>query len=223
MRLTLYYHPLASYCHKVLIALYEHGLDFERRIIDLGNAAERAELRALWPVGKFPVVRDHDRARDVAESSIIIEYLDLHAGGRPLIPREPAAALEARLWDRVCDNYIQGPMQEIVRDRITNAQGDLAPARALLSTAYGMLERQLALKEWLAAPDFGLADCSAAPALFYASTMVPFAEPQHNLRRYFERLMARPSVRRVIAEAEPYFNLYPFAAAIPARFRRAAS
>jgi glutathione S-transferase len=222
MRLTLYYHPLASYCHKALIALYEHGLEFERRIIDLGNAAERAELCALWPVGKFPVIRDHDRQRDVAESSIIIEYLDLHGGGRPLIPRDPSAALEARLWDRVCDNYVQGPMQEIVRDRLTGGQGDLAAARGLLATAYGMLQRQLRSGPWLAGADFSLADCAAAPALFYASTLVPFESGQDGLRRYFERLTARPSVRRVIDEAAPYFHLYPFAEAIPARFRGAA-
>ena len=80
MHLTLYYHPLSSYCHKVLVALYEHGIDFDGRIIDLGNQADRAELAALWPFTKFPVLRDHTGERDVVESSIIIEYLDLHAG-----------------------------------------------------------------------------------------------------------------------------------------------
>jgi glutathione S-transferase len=222
MALTLYYHPLASYCHKVLIALYERGLEFERRIIDLGKASERAELCALWPVGKFPVIRDHDRARAVAESSVIIEYLDRQGGSvAPLIPAAPDAALAARLWDRVCDNYVQGPMQEIVLDRIRGADGDLGAARSLLATAYGMLERQLSPGPWLAGAEFSLADCAAAPALFYASTLVPFAKPQRNLHDYFERLIARPSVRRVIEEAEPYFGLYPFAEAIPARFRRA--
>ena len=222
MALTLYYHPLASYCHKVLIALYERGIEFERRIIDLGNASERAELCALWPVGKFPVIRDHDGARDVAESSIIVEYLDRRGGSAaPLIPAAPDAALAARLWDRVCDNYVQGPMQEIVLDRIKGANGDLGPARSLLAMAYGMLERRLAVGPWLAGAEFSLADCAAAPALFYASTLVPFAKPQHNLQRYYERLVERPSVRRVIEEAEPYFDLYPFVEAIPARFRRA--
>jgi glutathione S-transferase len=221
MALTLYYHPLSSYCHKVLIALYEHGTEFERRVIDLGDAGERAELCALWPVGKFPVIRDRDRI--VAESSIIIEYLDEeHARSNPLIPRDPKDALKARLWDRVCDNYVHNPMQQIVLDRIMGVNGDLAPARALLATAYGMLDRQLASGPWLVGEDFTLADCAAAPALFYASTLVPFEKPQQNLRSYFERLVARPSIRLVIAEAEPYFEMYPFVEAIPQRFRRAA-
>ena len=223
MALTLYYHPLASYCHKVLIALYERGLEFERRIIDLGDASDRAELAAIWPPAKFPVLRDRACGRDLAESTIIVEYLDRCGGSsRPLIPADPDAALEARLWDRVCDNHVQGPVQELVRDRLTGANGDMAAARSLLATAYGMLERQLASGLWLAGAEFSLADCAAAPALFYASTLVPFAEQQHNLRRYFERLVTRPSVRRVIEEAEPYFEHYPFAEAIPERFRRAA-
>jgi glutathione S-transferase len=125
------------------------------------------------------------------------------------------------LWDRVCDNHVQGPMQEIVRDRLTGAHGDMAPARSQLATAYGMLERQLTPGRWLAGKEFSVADCAAAPALFYASTLVPFAERQHNLRGYFERLIEQPSVRRVIEEAEPYFEHYPFAEAIPTRFRRA--
>src|SRR5512139_1657695 len=98
--LTLYYHPLASFCHKVLIALYENGTEFERRIIDLADEAERAELQALWPVGKFPVIRDSVRGRSVPESSVIIEYLDHHfPGAQPLLPRDWDAALEVRLWD----------------------------------------------------------------------------------------------------------------------------
>jgi len=221
MSLTLYYHPLSSYCHKVLVALYERGSEFERRIIDLGNASDRAELAAIWPPVKFPVLRDHARGRDLAESTIIVEYLDRCEGSGPgMVPADPEVALVARLWDRVCDNYLQGPLQEIVRDRITGARGDLAPARALLATAYGMLEKQLATGPWLAGADFTLADCAAAPALFYAGTLVPFAQPQHNLKQYFERLVARRSVRRVIEEAEPYFGMYPFVEAIPDRFRR---
>ena len=223
MDLTLYYHPLASYCHKVLVALYERGLEFERRIINLGDAGDRAELAGIWPLVKFPVLRDRARGRNLAESTIIIEYLDRLGGSAVgLIPADPDAALEARLWDRVCDNHVQGPMQEIVRDRLTGANGDMSAARSLLATAYGMLERQLASGPWLAGADFSVADCAAAPALFYSSTLVAFAEQQRNWRSYLERLSERPSVRRVIEEAEPYFEHYPFAEAIPARFRRAA-
>ena len=142
MRITLYYHPLASFCQKVLIALYEGGIAFERRVINLGDQGDRAELQALWPLCKFPVVRDHVRGRDLPETSIIIEYLDQFlAGKRPMIPGSFDDALEVRLWDRIFDNYVQGPMQEIVLDRIRGVGGDLSGARASLDTVYGMVDR----------------------------------------------------------------------------------
>jgi glutathione S-transferase len=219
MSLTLYYHPLSSYCHKVLIALYEHGVDFEKRIIDLGNAEEKAELQALWPIGKFPVFRDHTAQFDVAESTIIIEYLDHYfAGQTRLIPGNWDTALEVRLWDRICDNYLQTPVQQIVLDRIIGANGNLTPQRSTLQTVYGMLDRQLATSTWLASDEFSLADCAAAPALFYASTLERFPEEQRHLNAYFDRLMDRPSVQQVIDEARPYFSLYPFEQDIPQRF-----
>ena len=218
--LTLYYHPLASYCHKALIALYEHGIEFEPRIIDLGDARQRDELRAISPLGKFPVIRDHSRQRDLAESTIIVEYIDRHfSGGRQLIPEDWEAALDVRLWDRICDNYVQSPMQEIVGDRLRGTRGDMAGARATLATAYRMIDRQVAARTWLAGDEFTLADCAAAPALFFASTIEPFPGDAASLHQYFERLVTRPSFRRVIDEARPYFHLYPFADAIPSRFR----
>lgn len=220
MPLTLYFHPLASFCHKVLIALYEHGIEFERRIIDLANDADRAELQALWPIGKFPVIRDHARQRDVPESSVIIEYLDrYHAGPHHLLPGDWDTALEVRLWDRFFDHYIQGPMQQIVADRLRGSAGDMTNARATLMTAYGMLERQMTSRTWVASPDFSMADCAAAPALFYASTLLPCPDGYRHLSAYFDRLTHRPSFQRVIDEARPYFCLYPFADAIPERFR----
>ncbi|MBV6824573.1 glutathione S-transferase family protein [Pseudomonas sp. PD9R] len=220
MPLTLYYHPLSSYCHKVLIALYEHGVDFERRMIDLSNDADRSELQALWPLCKFPVIRDHTRQRDVPESSVIIEYLDrFHAGPQLLIPGDWDTALEVRLWDRFFDLYIQTPMQQIVADRIHATNGDLSRERAMLTTAYAMLERQLTSRTWVAGADFSLADCAACPALFYASTLLPFPDDHRHLRTYFERLVLRPSYHRVIDEARPWFSYYPFAEAIPERFR----
>ncbi|WP_460156530.1 glutathione S-transferase family protein [Pseudomonas sp. S2_H10] len=217
MSLTLYFHPLSSFCHKALIALYELDIEFEKRIIDLGNAADRAELQALWPLGKFPVIRDHARNKAVPESSVIIEYLDRQAH---LIPEAWEAALEVRLWDRFFDLHVQVPMQKIVADRINAANGDLTRERAALTTAYGMLELQLAGKTWVAGPAFSMADCAAAPALFYASTLVPFADEHRHLRAYFDRLVQRPSVKRVIDEARPYFSMYPFAEAIAPRFRK---
>lgn len=220
MSLTLYYHPLASFCHKVLIALYENDVEFERRFINLADEADRAELQALWPMGKFPVIRDHARNRDVAESSIIIEYIDhFFAGERPLIPSEWEDALDVRLWDRFFDNYVHGPMQQIVGDRLRGAQGDLTNERSTLDTAYGMIDKRMASRTWVAGPGFSMADCAAVPALFYASTLQPFPSGCIHLAAYFERLMERPSVRRTIEEAKPYFPLYPFADDLPARFR----
>jgi glutathione S-transferase len=220
MPLTLYYHPLASFCHKVLIALYENGTAFERRIIDLADDADRAALQAIWPLGKFPVIRDHGRKRDLPEATIIIEYLDhFYAGGHRLIPGDWEAALEVRLWDRFFDNYVQEPLQQIVGDRLSGAKGDLTKQRSTLKTAYVMLDRQMASSTWVTGQDFSMADCAAAPALFYASTLEPFADEFSHLRAYFDRLTHRPSFQRVIDEARPYFPLYPFADAIPTRFR----
>jgi glutathione S-transferase len=219
MSLTLFYHPLASYCHKVLIALYENDTAFERRIIDLGDDKDKADLLALWPIGKFPVIRDHDRKRDVAETTIIIEYLDhFHPGARPLIPREWEDALLTRQWDRFFDNYLQGPLQRIVADHLRGGKGDGGNERAMLETAYAMIDQRMADRTWIAGQGFGMAECAAAPALFYCSTVHPLPQSHGHLRAYFDRLMERTSVQRVIEEAKPYFLHYPFAEAIPKRF-----
>jgi glutathione S-transferase len=219
MALTLYYHPLSSYCHKVLIALYEANTAFVGQIIDLGNESHRAMLQAHWPLGKFPVLHDSERNLSLPESSIIVEYLDRFAGAKPLIPVDQDSALQARLWDRILDNYLQTPMQEIVVDRLRQTNADMTGARALLSASYQLINQQLANRKWIAHDTFSLADCAAAPALFYAHTLVPIPDENELLRAYFDRLMDRPSVRRVIAEARPFFHLYPFADAIPDRFK----
>lgn len=218
MSLTLYYHPLASYCHKVLVALYEHEIAFEARIIDLGAEADRAELGALWPFCKFPLLRDHERQRTVPESSIIIEYLDPFAARPPLIPQDANDALQVRLWDRIVDSYVHEPMQDIVLDHLRGAKGDTTTLRATIQTAYSLIDTQVATRPWMAGQTFSMADCAAAPALFYAHTLESFPEPLVHLRAYFERLMKRPSVQRVLEEARPYFPMYPFHSAIPARF-----
>jgi len=219
MSLTLYYHPLASFCHKVLIALYENNTAFERRIINLGEPADRAELAAIWPLCRFPVLRDDARGRDVPETSIIIEYLDQHyPGGQDLLPDDPEVALEVRLWDRFFDHYVQEPMQAIVLARLNDIQCDLTSDRTKLKTAYKMIEQRMASREWMNGAEFSLADCAAAPALFYAATVLPFPEEYDALSGYFERLIARPSVQRVLEEAKPYFQLYPFYDDIPERF-----
>lgn len=223
MSLTLYFHPLASYCHKVLIALYESATPFDARIVNFGDPGDAAQVAALWPVGKIPILRDTERGRTVPESTVIIEYLAMHvAAAAPLLPSDAEARLEVRLWDRFYDNYVQTPMQKIVADRL-RAEGErdprgVADARAQLISAYGMLERQLSRGAWSVGDRFTLADCAAAPALFYASILEPFQEQHTLLASYFDRLTDRPSVRRTIDEARPYFPDFPFNKAIPARF-----
>ncbi|WFU10793.1 glutathione S-transferase family protein [Rhizobium sp. CB3090] len=224
MSLILYQHPLASFCHKVLMALYENGTPFESRIIDLGNEESRASLLRLWPICKFPVLRDEALDSTIPETSIIIEYLDRHyPGPTPLLPLDPTDALCVRLWDRFFDLYVQEPMQAIVADiRRPEDERDpkaVAQAQALLRTAYGMIEQQLAGKLWIAGDTLTMADCAAAPALFYAETLVPFDEQHTGLQQYYQRLLDRPSFARVLDEAMPYFHLYPYSQKLPARFR----
>ena len=220
MSLTLYYHPLSSYCHKVLIALYEAGTSFDAEIIDLGNEAQRATLGSHWALCKFPVIYDSDRDRSLPESSTIIEYLDrYYPGNKPLIPIDGESAIEVRLWDRIFDNYVHTPVQQIVGDRIQQAHAGMAGQYSLLEATYRLIDRQVAARDWAAHEEFSLADCAAAPALFYANTLQPLPPELDHLCGYFERLMERPSVRRTVAQARPYFPFYPFADAIPQRFR----
>ncbi|MCU6501439.1 glutathione S-transferase family protein [Rugamonas sp. A1-17] len=219
MSLTLYYHPLASFCHKVLIALYENATPFDKRLINLGEEGDRAELEAIWPLCKFPVLRDHERGRDVPETSVIIEYLDRYfPGPQDLIPADWEAALDVRLWDRFFDHYVQEPVQTIVGGHLSGMQCDQTKERTKLKTAYKMIEKRMATRRWMCGEAFSMADCAAAPALFYAATLLPFPEEYQQLNDYFERLVTRPSVQRVLDEAKPYFSMYPFVEDIPERF-----
>lgn len=223
MALTLYLHPLASFCHKVLIGLYENGTPFEARIVDFSDPGSAAAHIERWPVGKIPVLHDAVGNRVVAETSIIIEYLQhQYPGPTKLIPDDEARQLDVRLWDRFFDLYVSVPMQKIVGDRIRpNGAKDphgVADAHATLETAYGMLEGQLYGRQWGTGEDFTMADCSALPALFFASIVHPFGDDRPQLRDYLERLLARPSVQRVITEAQPYFRFFPYRDAMPKRF-----
>jgi glutathione S-transferase len=214
MALQLHMHPLASFCQKVLIALYENDTPFEPRIVDLGNAAAGAAFKALWPMGKMPVLRDDARDRTIAESSIIIEYLDQHyPGAARLIPADPELALQARFGDRFYDIYVHEPMQKIVTDRLRpagkNDPHGVEQARALMQTAYGMIERAMQSRTWAAGDVFTLADCAAAPALFYANKVAPFRETYPHVGDYFDRLMERPSFARAVRQAEPYLKQFP--------------
>jgi glutathione S-transferase len=214
MSLTLYFHPLASYCHKVLIALYENDTPFKANNVDLSNPSERAALLALWPVGKFPVLRDDAGNQTLPESSVIIEYLDRHfPGPTRFVPDDADLALQTRLRDRFYDLYVHEPVQKIVGDRL-RPQGEkdsrgVEEARARLLTSYGMIDREMATRTWAMGDAFSLADCAAAPALFYANEVCSIGEGQENLKAYFDRLKARPSYARVLKEAEPYFAMFP--------------
>jgi glutathione S-transferase len=214
MSLKLYYHPLSSYCWKALIALYEHEADFTKVMINLGDPNERAALLKLSPIGKFPVLVDEARGRTLPESSIIIEYLDRHhAGATRLLPADPDRALAVRQADRFYDLYVHTPMQKITIDRMrpeghTDPQG-IAEARAQLGVALGMIEADMASHPWAAGESFSMADCAAAPPLFYVDRMTPLRAGHPAVADYLDRLKARPSIARVIAEAEPYFHMVP--------------
>jgi glutathione S-transferase len=197
--LELYMHPLASYCWKVLLAFYETDTPFTPHHIDLADAAQRTELIALWPFARFPVLRDHARGETVVETSIIIEYLARHC---PATARLVPDDLDVRFRDRFYDLYVMDPMALIVRDMLR--PGDpaiVANAKQTLLTAYDVIET------WTERPDFTLADCAAAPSLFYANELVPIERPK--TRAYLDRLLARPSMIRVRREAEPYWHLFP--------------
>jgi glutathione S-transferase len=220
--LTLHYHPLSSCCHKVLIALDELGLDVEKRLLNLSDPQERAAFVALWPTGKMPVLVD--RGKVVPETSIIIEHLQQHYGApeRSLLPADPERALEVRLWDRLLDLYVMTPMQaltaDLLRPESERDPTNVAEARARLLSSYAMIDGQLDGRPWIAGDDFSLADCAAAPALFYAFAYLPWPLELTRLGQYFERLVARPSVARTIDQARPFFEWFPGRAGLQPRF-----
>jgi glutathione S-transferase len=214
MSLTLHFHPLSSFCWKALIALYENDTPFTANSVDLRNPAERAALLELWGIGKFPVLRDDARNQTVPESSVIIEYLDLHYPGRTrFIPADPDLALQTRLRDRFYDLYVHLPMQKIMGDRLRPVDKrdpyGVEQARAQLRTSYSMIEQQMSAGGWAMGNEFGLADCAALPALFYGNIAEPFDGDNKNVTAYLERLKARPAVARVMKEAEPFFSMVP--------------
>jgi glutathione S-transferase len=214
MTLKLYFHPFSSFCQKVLIALYENDTPFEREIVDLMNPASAAAFRKMWPIGKFPVLRDESRNQMIPESSIIIEYLAEHYPGKSeLVPRNGDLAREVRFSDRFFDLYMQLPMQKIVGDRFRpegrkDSYG-VEQAQNQLRTALGILERKLASKTWAMGENFTMADCAAAPALFYANLAAPLDQDYKQTGVYLRRLMQRPSFARCIEEAKPYRHFFP--------------
>lgn len=217
MTLTLHYHPLSSFCWKALIALYETGAPFTPHIVHLNEPAARAAFLKLWPMGKFPVLEDSARGLVIPESSIVIEYLAQHYPGESaLLAADPELARRTRLRDRFLDLYVHQPMQAFVADLLRpEGQRDrlgIERARATMETAYDMLEAELGEDGWAMGETFTMADCAAAPALYYGNVAAPIgARPR--TQAYLRRLMTRPSFARVLKEAEPFFQFYPMNAA----------
>ncbi len=213
MALVLHGHPFSSYTQKVLVALYEHATPFTWRVLDGPPAL--AELAEMWPLKQMPVLVDD--GTPVIESTIIIEHLTLrHAGPVPMIPADPAAALRVRFFDRFFDNYVMNPMQKVVTNQL-RPEGDrdsygVAEARKRLETSYGWLEAKLKGRKWAAGEDFTLADCAAAPALFYADWAHDIGTEFTELRAYRRRLLRRPSFARAVDEARPFRAYFPLGA-----------
>ncbi len=213
MTLTLYSHPFSSYCQKVLIAFYENDIPFVYRSLE--DPAARDERAALWPFGRFPVLVDSGRT--VVESSIIIEHLALrHPGPVRLLPDDAVVSLETRFLDRVFDNYVMTEMQKPVFAALKGDQAGtreaMDRARTALDTAYAWLEERLAGRRWAAGDVFTMADCSAAPSLFYADWVHPIADAFPGLRAYRSRLLERPSFARAVEEARPFRHYFPLGA-----------
>jgi glutathione S-transferase len=188
-------------------------MPFARVIVDFGDEASRAAFAAIWPMAKMPVLVDGARGATVAESTVLIEYLDTFYPGRTrFVPADPDLAWRVRFWERFFDHYVHEPMQKIVLDRLrpegSRDSFGVEQARAQLRQSYAYLERELAGGR-LPRDGFTLADCAAAPALFYADIVEPIAADQKALSAYYGRLMARPSTARVLREAEPYFHYFP--------------
>jgi len=215
MSLALYGHPFSSYTQKVLIALYENALPFEFRCIGPDTPQHVGEWLRRWPLRKFPLLVDGER--DVAETSIIIEYLQLaHPGPVRLLQADAMAALDVRFLDRFFDLHVMSPVQHAVGGALSGdpdkRREGVAHAAEKLEWAYAWLEQRLAGRTWAAGDEFSLADCAAAPSLFYADWVHPISADYPVLRAYRSRLLARPSFARAVEEARPYRPLFPLGA-----------
>jgi len=215
MTLALYGHRFSSYTQKVLIALYENATPFEFRGIGPEAPEHSAEWLRRWPIGQFPLLVDGERS--VVETSIIIEYLQTaHPGPVRLVPADPDRALEVRFLDRFFDLHVMNRVQHAVGGALTGdavkRREAVALAEQKLEIAYAWLESKLAGRPWAAGEDFTLADCAAAPSLFYADWVHRIAELHPRLRAYRARLLARPSMARAVEEARPYRGLFPLGA-----------
>lgn len=215
MTLVLHAHPLSSYCQKVLLGLRENGVAFDYRKIDFGDPVHAADLERLWPMKRIPVLVENGAA--IVESSIILEHIDrAYPGDTALIPADAATALETRFMDRVFDLYVMTPMQAIVFEALRPPEArdpfGAAKARKELDTIYAWLDTKLDGREWAAGESFTLADCAAAPSLFYADWTQPIPAEHARLKAYRARLLARPQFARIVDEARPYRQFFPLGA-----------
>lgn len=212
MTLVLYAHPFSSYCQKVEIALYESGISFALKMLGPETPENFEAFSRMWPIKRMPLLLDD--GRPIMESSVIIEHLTLHhAAAAELLPRDAAATLDIRFMDRFFDNYVMTPMQRIVADHLRPAEKrdpqTITDARALLDDVYAWLDARMASREWASGNRFSMADCAAAPALFYADWVHPISDDLPAAKAYRARLLARPSVTRAVNEARPYRSLFP--------------
>lgn len=215
MSLALYGHPFSSYTQKALIALYENDIVFEPQVLAGPDSPASQRLAELWPMKRFPVLVDGDRT--ILEATCIIEYVGLHQPGPVvLIPADPVAALEVRMMDRIFDNYVSTPQQKVVFDALrpppVRDPFGVQQAREMLETAYAWLDGVMADRQWAAGDAFSLADCAAAPFLFYADWTHPIGTSHPHLTAYRRRLLARPSVVRAVDAARPYRHFFPLGA-----------
>jgi len=213
--LALYGHAFSSYTQKVLVALHANATPFEFRAIGPETPENAAEWLRRWPLAKFPMLVDGER--QIVEASVIIEYLGLaHPGPMALLPVDPLAALEVRFLDRFFDLYVMNVVQIAVDSKLgrlpMSAEDGLALAGARLETAYGWVDGVLRGRVWAAGEDFTLADCAAAPALFYADWVYPIGDAYPALRAYRARLLAHPSFARAVDEAREFRGLFPLGA-----------
>jgi glutathione S-transferase len=214
MALTLYMHPLSSFCHKVLIALYENAIACTPHVVNLGDPVARDNFKKVWPLAKFPVLRDDAREQTIPESTSIIEYLAQHYPGPVrLIPDDPALAARVRATERFYDLHVHDPMQKIVGDKLRPADGHdpigVSEARERMRTALRIAEAEMATRRWAAGDLFSMADCAAAPPLFFINKMTPLGAEFPHMSAYLDRLMKRPSYARVLVEAQPYLAMFP--------------
>jgi glutathione S-transferase len=214
MALTLYMHPLSSYCHKALIALYENAIAFTPQVVNLGDPAERDNFRKVWPIGKFPVLRDDTRDQAIPESTSIIEYLARHYPGPvELIPDDPELAAQVRATDRFYDLHLHDPLQKIVGDKLRPTDGHdpigVNQAKERMRTALRFADREMATRHWAVGELFSMADCAAAAPLFFINKIMPLAQEFAHVSAHLERLMKRPSYARALVEAQPYMHFFP--------------